>query len=85
MRHLAVVIDQMLEAIPTDKADFISELRSIRESVMYSAPEMLRGWWNQCALTLEENLCEYQDGIPLAPRLVNEWEKKVVDIWMDLC
>ena len=53
-RNLANVIDQMLEICSDSAINY--ELKKIRESFLYSSPEMKSFWWNKTALYLQKNI-----------------------------
>jgi hypothetical protein len=76
MRNLLTVIDQMLNVIPTENTSFIAALRSRRDSVEYSAPELMRLRWESVAETLS-------DYIPPDVEMWTTWQKEVVKIWMN--
>ena len=83
MRNLVTVIDQMLNVIPTENAicnapstpSFIAALRSRRDSVEYSAPELMRLRWESVAETLSDYISQDET-------LWTDWQKEVVKIWM---
>jgi|APGre2960657373_1045057.scaffolds.fasta_scaffold261561_2 hypothetical protein len=75
MRNLVTVIDQMLNVIPTENASFIAALRSRRDSVEYSAPELMGLRWESVAETLSDYISQDET-------LWTDWQKEVVKIWM---
>jgi hypothetical protein len=75
MRYLPNVIDEMLAVIPGTETDFIAQLESRKSSAEYSAPESMGTWWKYVADILVEKLGN--------PPFANEWQNKLVAIWMD--
>jgi len=76
MRELNNVIDQMLVHIPIEKKQLISSLLSIKNSCLYSAPEMMPHWWKRTEDILKNEFASV--GIAI----LSEWEKKTHQIWM---
>ncbi len=72
MRQLDTVIEKMIEHIPKDQEDLLSDLKDQIDSFRYSAPELIALRWTRTAYVLEEYI-DPTDG----------WQKKVADIWMD--
>jgi len=56
MRKLNDVIDQILEIAP----ELEDKFRSLKESVMYTAPEAMQDRWWQAAAILENNTAEHE-------------------------
>lgn len=76
MRDLAKVIEELLQVIPLDKDDFRADLKSCHQIALFSAPELMYLRWESAA----EILAEYMD---LDETKHNDWEKKVIDIWLN--
>ena len=76
MRNLATVIEQMINVIPRDNAEFIAELESRLSSVHYSAPELMGLRWRSVAGTLSDYISQDET-------LWTDWQKEVVKIWMN--
>jgi len=76
MRDLGKVIDSMLEIIPGSEEELISELKDVRGSYLYSAPELATTFWELAF----EHLCEH-----VFPNLDDKtgWQEKVRRIWVD--
>ena len=72
MRNLYDVINQIVEVAP----DLEENLNSIRESVMYSAPENMGMWWNMTA----EILNEYALDHPKADKIAAIFSGKEVGV-----
>lgn len=47
MRDLSKVLNDILNVIPKPEEDLIISLCKIRESVRYSAPELIGMWWDE--------------------------------------
>ena len=47
MRNLYDVIRKILEVIPETEIKLIIDLRKVRNSLLYSAPELQHMWWNE--------------------------------------
>ena len=75
MRDLAVVLDNMINEIPSSEGDLIDSLMNVRENILYTAPEAL--WFRFCDVAVE------LDRFFPNPNALNEWQQKVVKIWMD--
>lgn len=74
-RNIVDVIDQMISVIPPeDGSSLITELLSVRESAEYSAPELMHLRWQLGAECLALELGD--------PTNLNDWQQKVVNIWM---
>jgi hypothetical protein len=52
MRDLSKVLNDILEVIPKPEEDLIISLCKIRESIRYSAPELISMWWDEAHGTL---------------------------------
>jgi hypothetical protein len=76
MRNLIEVIHQMQKQIPLSEERFHAALKSQEESILYSAPELMQLRWHETSYIIN-------DFIHCPPDQLNEWQKKVVDIWMD--
>ncbi len=69
MRNLNDVLDQILEIAP----EFEPEFKSLKESVLYSAPEALPMWWREGG----DILSEIADGHPRAQEICDIFTDKV--------
>lgn len=76
-RHPADVIDSMVDHIPMDKVDLISELNNVKRMSLYRPPESMRQVWVSGSIVLEKHLCEPEDII------IGSWQETIVNIWMD--
>lgn len=76
-RDLPTVLEKMIGEIPieTDNKSFVDELMDVRNSALYSSPEMMYLWWCEGSQVLESHLPD--------PNNLNEWQQKVVNIWMN--
>lgn len=77
MRDLSVVIDKLIEVIPsenTEQKDFIRDLQDIKWSVRLAAPEMTQFWWLQTQEVVVNNLCDYVGNL-------KDWQVNVVRVW----
>lgn len=72
MRDLSKVISDILEVIPKPEEDLIISLCKIRESVRYSAPELINMWWNETHSVLIDCITENP---------TQDWEYKVWSIF----
>lgn len=75
MRFLPTVLKKMIAEIPSNELDFLVEMKDRLSSASYSAPENMRLWWEETQKTLIHNFPD--------PNNLNEWQQKVIDIWMD--
>jgi hypothetical protein len=74
-RHIANVIDAMMEYIPEDQTDLRAQMSNIRSSSVYTAPEMQQGWWRAFQGVLEEHIKKDWETI--------EWQRKVIHVYMN--
>jgi ribosomal protein L6P/L9E len=56
MRDLVKVIDKMIEIIPENNNTLILQLKNLQGSVLFSAPELMKFRWEQCAEILNDNI-----------------------------
>jgi len=75
-RDLTKIIDLMIAEIPAGNDDFISNLKSNRTSVEYSSPETMGLRWETVAETL-------MDFIGIDENSFTDWQKRIINIWMD--
>lgn len=75
MRNLVEVIDKVLEIVPQDKKNFISQLKSIQASAGQSAQELNTLCYQMAELFTKE--------MPGEPPFAEAWQNKLVDLWMD--
>lgn len=73
-RNLAVVIDQMIAAIPHSENNLILDLKERKQSFNYAAPESRQLWWEQTTETLALHI----DTDKPTP-----WQQSVINIWMN--
>ena len=81
MRNLYDVIDQIKEQLPLpEKEELHRELVGVQVSLTYASPEELESalWWNRAYDALILHLPKP------TPSELNEWQKAVIRIWMDL-
>lgn len=71
-RNLKDVITNILNEIPDSEVDLISQLKDNRDSVTFSAPEMLPLWWGE----VQSSLLSY---LPEVPN--EEWQFKILSIF----
>ena len=74
MRNLVDVIELMLAEIPPSEESLLLELRSLRQSCCFTAPEQMKMRWQTGAETLQAHFGD-------APN--SDWQKRVVNIWMN--
>jgi len=72
MRSLSLVIQQMLDVIPSSEEGLRTRLTGIYSSVLYAAPEIMHTFWLQAADAL-------MDEIGSTPS--EEWHTAVINIW----
>lgn len=76
MRNIYDVVDRMIPLIPEDEGALLFELRSLRQSALYAAPESARMWWTEFHRVINEYL-------PPPGSQLTEWQTSVVNIFMD--
>jgi hypothetical protein len=65
MRNIAEVLDACLAEVPQDferRADLEADLKSIKSSARYCAPELMSHQWDRAAHALSENLGPIEPG-----------------------
>ena len=72
MRDLSKVIDAMLEHVPASEARLVDKLKSVRNSSLYTAPEVMGAVWRSV-----QNLLVCHVGEP-----TETWQHKVHDIFV---
>lgn len=70
-RDLSEVITQITKVVPNDKTTFLYDLKNIKSSVDFAAPEMMIFWWRKTATVLHQHI-EY----PTEP-----WHHNIVKMW----
>lgn len=76
-RDLITVINQILPLIPeVEEYGFKHELEQILYRVGYTAPEVMNDRWRETSRLINLE-------IPQPPQKLEDWQQKIVDIWMD--
>jgi hypothetical protein len=70
MRNIYDVTVRIIDAIPVTEEDLIHDLKSILDSVKYSAPENIIMWWGELSMVIGNYLEPTFDEC-------NEWQKEV--------
>jgi len=78
MRSLVIVLVNILRYIPEEERELISKLNSIRESAMYSAPEMMGLHWNRTHKIICDNMW---DEITNDITVKHYWQLEVLSIF----
>ena len=55
MRNLEIVIDRIIDVIPSDEEELLHELMKVQRSVRYVPPELMNMWWKRT----HEILCDH--------------------------
>jgi len=74
MRDLGSVMDAMLRQVPQDfqhRESLVRRFGFVRDSLPYTAPELLYMRWEQCAEILGDYI----------PEPIDEWQKTLADIF----
>jgi len=74
-RFLPSVIDQMIVHIPDSEKSLKEDLLRVKNDASYTAPELMTRRWGQGSTVLETHFPD--------PKILNEWQQKIVNIWMD--
>ncbi len=72
MRDLLTIIDQIIEVAPELKDNF----RSLKDSICYTAPELMSGRWAQAADILNTNAWSHPRGEEIAAIFSGQKEAK---------
>lgn len=83
MRNLSTVIQQMLDLIPDDQAEFITTLKRLDSAQLYVAPE--DQGWNACAWVLMKFMepLRYPMNDDGTDQWAEDWCEPVLKIWRD--
>lgn len=71
-RKITEVIDQVVAKLPDSEVDVRLYLVQLRQSCIYTAPELMGDRWGQFSLILEDNLPD--------PATGPEWTREIVEI-----
>lgn len=74
-RNILTIIDMILNQVPADDKVFIAELRDIKDSVPYTAPEAMLMRWERLTACINDFVGP--------PPLVEDWKIEAVATLMD--
>lgn len=69
-RNLSVIIGDLLGVVPPEESELRAKLVSIRSSVPFTAPEIMKRRWRECADALIES-CGKRTGEPWVQQTAN--------------
>ena len=75
MRNIVDVVDQILLVIPKEEHSFRAELKSLRSSALYAAPESTKMWWSEFQRIINDYLPH--------PNKCEDWQLHVGSIFID--
>lgn len=76
MRNLGELIDRMVEKIPADQTDLLHDLDNVVDSIRYTPPEP------EAIIYRFRQVAEIF-GAYFGDEPTEDWQKEVIDIWMD--
>lgn len=75
-RDLVETINRMLDAIPASETEFITDLRTEKQSALHSTTEQLPLRWIQTGKTVVDNL-------PADETKWTPWQSKLMNVWKE--
>lgn len=72
-RDLTVVLDSIIAIVPESETALLAELKSLKSSAAYAAPEMMGRHWNEGGRILRDHIPNTGD--------LAEWQGQIVNIW----
>lgn len=74
MRNCCIIIEKIIKEIPTNKKDFIADLKFNYKAASYTVPEDNAKWLSRLQTTVNKHIINPTE----------DWEIKVLSILMDI-
>lgn len=75
-RDLSAVLGDVLGIVPMSHVELKQALESVRDSTLFSAPELLRIRWQEAAYVLKHYF-------PSEEKDFEDWHRKIINMWQN--